>query len=230
MSPTGSECWLVYACRTSYTAEIAEIVWRRSERLALLVDNLEPGSGGVMPDGLGDVPLMRPGEIDDAQCALSVVIPLLTPGYRYSVSAEARGFGLSRFPALIDPTAIIGRTVTLGEGTVVNAGSVIGARTTIGHFVQLNRSGSIGHDNVVEDFATLGPGSVLAGHVRVGTGAFIGAGAVCAPEVTIGANAVVGAGAVVIDDVPTGAVAVGNPAKVLREGNGYAGVTVPVAP
>jgi acetyltransferase-like isoleucine patch superfamily enzyme len=61
------------------------------------------------------------------------------------------------------------------------------------------------------------------------TGAFLGAGSVVAPDVSIGANAVVGAGAVVVTDVPERAVVVGNPARVLRYGDGYGDVGVPVA-
>lgn len=50
-------------------------------------------------------------------------------------------------------------------------------------------------------------------------GASIGSGAVILCNVTVGAGALVGAGAVVTRDVPPGAVVVGNPARVLREGD-----------
>ena len=209
------------------------MIWRRGEEVALLVDNLEPGDPGATgddPPAEIPAPVLRPAELSPAQLELSAVVPLITPGHRAAVEAEARALGLASFPALVDPTATVARTTTVGEGAVVNAGAVLGAATTVGRFVHVNRTASIGHHNVIEDHATLGPGCLLAGQVRIGRGAFVGAGAVCAPEVSVGADAIVGAGAVVVRDVPAEAVVVGNPARVVREGSGgYGGVSVPAA-
>jgi hypothetical protein len=45
--------WLIYACRTDYTAEVLEILNRCGDRLEVLVDNLVDGSpeptGAVIP-------------------------------------------------------------------------------------------------------------------------------------------------------------------------------------
>ena len=201
--------WLICACRTAYTAEVAEIVWRSGGEVAALVDNLRDGrfASPIAPvvalDDLGDLR------------TLDAVIPLLTPGYRHAVAAELMAAGVRQFPALVDPTSVVARTARIGTGSVVNAGVVVGANTTLGEFVHV-------------DYVSIGPGAVLAGSVTVRTGAFLGAGVTCAPERTIGANAVVGAGAVVLHDVPAGSVVVGNPAKVLRmPGTGYRDASVP---
>ena len=226
--------WVIYACRTPYALEVAEVIWRRGEEVALLVDNLEDGRTRPEEDSAEAIGarVVRPDELPSALSAAgddpAAVIPLITPGHRFAVQAEARALGLSAFPALIDPTAVIARTASVAEGAVVNAAAVIAAAAEVGRFAHLNRGASAGHHNVIEDYATLGPGCVLAGHVRIGRGAFVGAGAVCAPEVAVGANAILGAGAVVLVDIPAGAVAVGNPARVVREGDaGYGGASVP---
>ncbi len=225
--------WIIFACRTSFAVEIAEVIWRRGEKVDVLVDNLAAaGDPPAREDPAGEVaaPVLRPSELTPAQLELSAVVPLITPGHRFAVVAEARALGLASFPVLVDPTAVIARTTAVGEGSVVNAAAVLGGGTTVGRFVHVNRSASIGHHNEIEDYATLGPGCVLAGGVRIGRGAFVGAGAVCAPEVGIGPDALVGAGAVVVGDVPAEAVVVGNPARVVREGaGGYGGATVPEA-
>jgi sugar O-acyltransferase (sialic acid O-acetyltransferase NeuD family) len=227
--------WVIYACRTPYAVEVAEVIWRRGDEVALLVDNLVAGDeradrDGADPVGTIGAATLRPDELSPGQLRLPAVIPLITPGHRFTVQAEARAVGLSSFPPLVDPTSVLARTASVDEGAVLNAAAAIAAATRIGRFAHVNRSASIGHHNVVEDYATLGPGCVLAGHVRVGRGAFVGAGAVCAPKVSIGANAIVGAGAVVVRDIPAGAVAVGNPAKVVRESEaGYGDVAVPEA-
>jgi sugar O-acyltransferase (sialic acid O-acetyltransferase NeuD family) len=224
--------WIIYACRTPFAVEVAEAIWRAGGEVALLVDNLEAGAEtAVAAEGsAGEIgaPVLRPAELSPQQRGLSAVVPLITPGNRFLVEAEARALGLASFPALLDPTAVIARTATVGEGSVVNAAAVLGGATTVGRFVHVNRSASVGHHNTIEDYATLGPGCVLAGKVRIGRGAFVGAGAVCAPEVSIGPDAIVGAGAVVVDDVAAEAVMVGNPARAIREGGGgYGGVSVP---
>jgi sugar O-acyltransferase (sialic acid O-acetyltransferase NeuD family) len=218
--------WVIFACRTDYAAEVAEIIWRREEGIELLVDNLPDGP---LPSPIGTV--VAPSALDPGMLAAPFVIPLTTPGFRFTARAEARRFGARSFPVLGDPTSSIARSAEIDEGSVVNAGVVIGAGTRIGRFVHVNRSASIGHDGVIDDFATLGPACVLSGRVQVQRGAFVGSGAVCAPKVTIGANATVGAGAVVISDVAPETVVVGNPARPIRAGEpGYGGVTVPVLP
>lgn len=215
--------WVIFGCRTSYAAEVAEIIWRRGDDLVVLIDNI----GGADPIADPVAPVIDLDEVDDEIRRASVVIPLLTPGHRHTVSAQVHRLGFAETPVMVDPTAVIARTASLGPGAVVNAAAVIGAKSVVGEYVHLNRSASIGHDAVIGDFVTFGPGSLLAGHVTVGRGAFLGAGAVCAPGVTIGANSIIGAGAVVVRDVPDGAVVVGNPATVLRTGPGYGGVGVP---
>jgi sugar O-acyltransferase (sialic acid O-acetyltransferase NeuD family) len=216
--------WLIFAHRTPYAAEVAEIIWRCGQEVRVLVDNLDDGP---LPSELGTV--VAPDDLDADLVGLATVIPQLTPGHRRTIEHQARELGITRFPVLVDPTAVVARRSTLGEGTVVNAAAVVGATSTLGRFVHVNRSASVGHDAVIADYATIGPACALAGHVTLGPGAFVGAGAVLAPKVTIGANAVVGAGAVVVRDVPAGAVVVGNPATILRQGDaGYGGVSVPV--
>ncbi len=222
---TPPDRWLVYACRTSYAAEVAEIIWRTGADIAALVDNLD----GPTPSPLG--PTLAPGDLTVEHLALPTVVPLTTPGFRFTAVAEACARGCTRFPPLVDPTAVVARSATLGEGTVINAAAVIGANTRLGAFVSVNRSASVGHDDHIADYATLGPGCVLTGEVHVGRGAFLGAGCVLLPKVRIGANAVVGAGAVVLDHVPDTAVVMGNPARVIRTATtGYGGGWVPPTP
>jgi sugar O-acyltransferase (sialic acid O-acetyltransferase NeuD family) len=226
MTPAGHEealgPWLLYACRSTYAPEAAEIVWRRGDAIHALIDNLPDGP---LPSQLGRV--IAPAALMDAERSLPVSIPLITPGHRAAVVAEARANGLTRFPPLIDPSAVVARSAALSEGVSINGLVMVAAGARLGRFVLVNRSASIGHDAELHDFVTLGPGCVLAGEITIESGAFVGAGAVLAPRVRVGLNAVIGAGAVVVRDVPPLSVVVGNPARVLRESStGHNGVSV----
>jgi sugar O-acyltransferase (sialic acid O-acetyltransferase NeuD family) len=219
---TAPRRFVLFACRSTYAAEMAEIVWRLGAEVDALVDN--------MPDG-PEVPAlgrtMVPSELTARERALPTVIPLTTPAYRAMVEQQARALGFTWFPALVDPSAVVARTAVLGEGVSVNALAVIGARSRLGRFALVNRSASVGHDTELHDFTTFGPACVVAAHVVVESGVFVGAGAVLGPKVRIGANAIVGAGAVVMRDVPAFVTVVGNPARVIRESTtGYGGGVV----
>jgi sugar O-acyltransferase (sialic acid O-acetyltransferase NeuD family) len=216
--------WLIYGCRSAYTGEVAEVIWRLGEEISLYIDNL-PGDT-ALPPLQGRV--IGPHDLTRFDLFHPTVIPVLTPGYRYTIEAEARAHGLTHFPKLIDPTAVVARTATIGDGTVLNALAVIGARSHLGRFVHVNRAASVGHDVAVHDFATLGPSCVVAGGVVIERGVFVGAGAVLTPSIRIGANAMINAGAVVTKDVQPNAVVAGNPACVKREAaGGYNDVVVP---
>ena len=187
--PPQASIWSVYACRTPFLGEIAEIVRRRCETIGVLVDNLpypELSRYGLV---------ISPDSMTCMQLRMPAIIALTTPAHRQLVVAQARGRGVTWFPPLVDPTAVVAATALLAEGCVVNGLAMIGADSRLGCFVHVNRTASIGHDALIEDYATIGPGVVLAGFVRVGRGAFIGAGAQVAPNLRIGDNAVVAVGA-----------------------------------
>jgi sugar O-acyltransferase (sialic acid O-acetyltransferase NeuD family) len=172
-------------------------------------------------------PIVGRDEIPSDWLALPVVLPLVTPGHRWSLEHEVLELGFRSFASVVDPTAVLASTMTIGEGALVVAGAVFGAETTIGRLALVNRAAVVGHHVTISDYATLSPGCVLCGSVTVGRGAFVGAGTIVNPKVSIGANAFVGSGSVVRRDVPARTLVVGNPAAVVREGiAGYNDVSV----
>jgi sugar O-acyltransferase (sialic acid O-acetyltransferase NeuD family) len=215
---------VLYGVGTPYVYDVIESLLRLGAPPAALVANV-PAEVAPRPVDAGEVIGVEcfPSEL----LAAPVLIPLLTPGHRSRLLHESREVGFSLLATIVDPSATIASTATVGAGTHVNAGAVVAAMTRIGACCMVNRSASIGHHVVLEEFVTLGPGSVLCGQIHIRRGAFIGAGAVINPEVCVGENAVVGAGAVVVRDVPPHSIVVGNPAKVMREGiPGYNDVSV----
>jgi len=59
--------------------------------------------------------------------------------------------------------------------------------------------------------------------IQIGDNVFIYANSVVLPGVQIGDNVVIGAGSVVTKDIPSNSIAVGNPCRVIKEKEPYAG-------
>lgn len=121
------------------------------------------------------------------------------------------------FPNLIHPSVILmdPRSLSLGRGCLITAGSILTTNIQIGDFVNINLQCSIGHDAIIEDFASLMPGVRISGGVHLKPGVYLGTNAVILPNVVVGENARIGAGAVVTKDVPANTTVVGIPAKPL---------------
>lgn len=133
---------------------------------------------------------------------------------RGRLAAEAERLGL--IPAsLIDPSAVVAESATLGGGCYIGPHSFIGPEARLGRHVLVNAGASVGHHSDVGDFAQICPGARLSGKVRLGAAAFVGSNGVVAPGVQVGANATVGAASFAARDVPDRATAIGVPAKIL---------------
>jgi sugar O-acyltransferase (sialic acid O-acetyltransferase NeuD family) len=124
---------------------------------------------------------------------------------------------LSRFPALIHPSAVIASNARIGPGTTIHQNSVVGVSSTIGRFCILNTSSSIDHDCVMRDFASLGPGAHTGGSVEIAERAHISIGAVVLHNCSVGADAILGAGSCALESIPDLAVSVGIPARVVKK-------------
>lgn len=136
-----------------------------------------------------------------------------TAARRRDLFARAESLGLAAAPALIDPHAVLARSVRIDDGSFLNAGAIVGALSFIGAGVLINRAASVGHHAMIGDFVSIGPGATLAGNIHVGAGTIIGAGATILPDIRIGENALIAGGSLVRENVPDGAFVAGNPAK-----------------
>ncbi len=217
-----NEPHILFGVGTPYVYEVYESLTRDGVDVRAFVDNQNLGAG---PFELGHV--IDAEQIPQDWTTFPLLFPLLTPGHRVTLLAQAQALGFTRFPSHCDPTSVVAGTATLDDGVLINALVTVGAMTKVGRFSIINRSASVGHHVVLEPFTTLGPSATLCGSSTIGRGTFIGAGAVVNPKVNIGANSIIGSGAVVLRDVGDRCVAVGNPAKVIKTGiAGYNDVSV----
>jgi sugar O-acyltransferase (sialic acid O-acetyltransferase NeuD family) len=114
---------------------------------------------------------------------------------------------------LIDKTANVSATATIGLSTYIGKNAIVNALATIGQGVILNTNSVVEHECRVGNFAHVAPSATLAGNVKVGDSSFIGANSVCKQNVSVGKNAILGAGSVLVIDLPDNETWIGNPAK-----------------
>jgi sugar O-acyltransferase (sialic acid O-acetyltransferase NeuD family) len=114
---------------------------------------------------------------------------------------------------LIHPSAVIGRRVKIGEGSVVMAGAVINSDTIIGRGCIINTCSSVDHDCIIGDYVHVAVGAHISGTVHVGNGTWIGAGATISNNVDICSKCVIGAGAVVVNNIDSAGTYIGIPAR-----------------
>lgn len=147
---------------------------------------------------------------------IGVVVGIGSPAAKRRAVERLRAAGVTRFPPILHPQAVIGRYVELGEGTIVCPGAILTTDIRIGRFVALNFDLTVGHDSRIDDYALLAPGVHVSGRVHIGEGCDLGAGATVVPSAAIGPWTIVGAGATVTGSLPANCTAVGTPARPIK--------------
>jgi sugar O-acyltransferase (sialic acid O-acetyltransferase NeuD family) len=141
---------------------------------------------------------------------------------RIAESLLNAGYSLA---TVVDPTAVIAETASLGDGAYVAQFAIVGPSVKIGRGAILNVNCNVGHDAVVGDFCQICPGARVTGGATLGPGAFIGSNAVVLPGGSVGDWATLAAGSLAANEIPASATAIGVPAIVLGQSNERAGMT-----
>jgi sugar O-acyltransferase (sialic acid O-acetyltransferase NeuD family) len=104
-------------------------------------------------------------------------------------------------------------SVSIGEGSIICAGSIITCDVTLGNHTHLNLNTTIGHDTVVGDFFTTAPGVNISGNCQVGNRVYVGTNACIKEKISICDDVIIGMGACVVKDIKESGTYIGIPAK-----------------
>lgn len=124
---------------------------------------------------------------------------------------------------LIHPTDFLSRYSSVGEGSILFAGSIVMPNTHIGAGCIINTASSVDYDCTIGDYAHISVGAHVAGCTSIGEGTWLGAGSTVNDHVSICPWCMIGSGAVVVKDIEECGTYVGVPAKPMhnRQGEGY---------
>lgn len=118
----------------------------------------------------------------------------------------------------MDPSVILSKRVSIGEETIICAGTIATVDISIGKHVIINLDCTLGHDDVIGDFVTAYPSVNVSGNVVVGECCELGTGTQVIQGKRIVKNTIVGAGAIVIRDIKESGTYVGSPARKMLRG------------
>lgn len=114
---------------------------------------------------------------------------------------------------IIDSSAYVSGSATIGEGCFVGKMAIINAEAKIGDNCIINNKALVEHECVVGNHTHISTNTTVNGNVEIGDNVFLGSGSVTKGQISIGNNVIVGAGSVVVDDINDNVLAVGVPAK-----------------
>ena len=118
-----------------------------------------------------------------------------------------------QFINAIHPTAIISRSVTMGEAVVVFPGVILNTEVRIGNNSIIATGATIDHETIIGNNVLVSAGVTVGAYAYVGDSALLALGSKVVSGITIGKHCLIAAGAVVIKDVPDYEAVYGIPAR-----------------
>ncbi len=125
----------------------------------------------------------------------------------------------TNFETFIHPKSNIldNKTVNIGEGSIICAGSIITTNIILGKHSILNINSTIGHDTKTKDRFTTFVGVNIAGKCEIGENVCFGTNSCVKEKTKICDNVFIGMGSSVVKNIDTPGIYVGSPVKLLRK-------------
>jgi sugar O-acyltransferase (sialic acid O-acetyltransferase NeuD family) len=118
--------------------------------------------------------------------------------------------------SLVDDSAVISKTATIGAGSIIFPGCFVSSMATIGRNVAIIAGSTIGHDTVFGDNCVVSGQVNIGGGCYIGSESYVGMGTQIKEHTRVGRATIVGMGSVVFADIPDEVIALGNPCRPMR--------------
>ena len=120
----------------------------------------------------------------------------------------------TKYFTFIHPSAqLLDSNITIGEGSIVCAGSILTTNIKIGKHAHLNLHTTIGHDCEIGDFFTTAPGVKVSGNCKIDNLVYVGTNASIKQKISITSSSTIGMNAAVVKNITESGIYVGIPAK-----------------
>lgn len=114
---------------------------------------------------------------------------------------------------IIDPTAIISKSIKIGTGNTIFPGVVINTGVNIADNVIIATGTTIDHDTRIDNHVLVSAGVTIGGYCHIEEGSLIALGANIVSGVRIGNNSLIAAGSTVVNNIKENSKVYGIPAK-----------------
>lgn len=145
------------------------------------------------------------------------IIAIGSPRTRQKVLDKMLTFGEPDFATLIHPSVRFSNTVSIGDGSIICAGSILTADISLGKHNILNLNVTVGHECEFADYVTIAPMVAVSGNVKLHHLVEVGTGAVIRQGLNLAEGSMLGMGGVLTKNIPERMIYAGNPAKKLKE-------------
>ena len=203
---------IILVAASGLAREAAEAARRAGRRVLGCVDDDERLHGQLVAPGLEVLGGMAAIE-DHADAEL--VLCAGRGASRQALESRLTTAAVRSWATIVDPSAVVPPSCSVGEGSVLLAGVVLTADVRVERHVVCMPHVTLTHDDEVADYATLSAGVRLGGRVRVRKRAYLGMSSAVRQDLVVGADAVLGMGAALLQDLPPGQTWVGVPAAPL---------------
>lgn len=193
--------------------ELASVINERTKRWksTVFIDDAKPS-----PSVCGKAVLSYAEAKELFGQELEIVLAIGEPATREKLFSKIKADGIST-PSLIHPNVYIPKTVSIGDGVVIQDGCYISCNVTIKDYAFLQPRCSVGHDCVLNEGCIISTFDTIAGAVSVGKYTYIGMSTAVKEAVTIGDYSIVGMSSAVYKDIPNEVIALGNPARPVKK-------------